>query len=152
MARRKEKRDTETRQGVILVIALIVGSIIIGAAMHHFWQRYAAPGKPTAEESLYLSLGEQSMGIGNHSVLIKFTVEYVDPETESALRQALPALKRQVTNRMAQIQTADLGKLRTTTGKRELANDMRTLVQGMLPDEYARNVKGVLYEQFLIGD
>lgn len=152
MARRKEKRDTETRKGVILVIALIVGSIVIGAAMHHFWQRYASAGKPPADESLYLSLGEQSMGIGNHSVLIKFTVEYVDPETESALRQALPALKRQVTNRMAQIQTSDLGKLRTPTGKRELANDMRTLVQTMLPDEYARNVKGVLYEQFLIGD
>lgn len=152
MAARQEGRDTEARKGVFLVIALVVGSIIIGAAMHHFWQRYASADKPAADASLYLSLGEQSMGIGNHSVLIKFTVEYVDPETESALRKALPVLKRQVTNRMAQIQTSDLGRLRTPTGKRELANDMRTLVQAMLPDEYARNVKGVLYEQFLIGD
>lgn len=152
MATKQDKQDTETRKGVAIVIGLVVGAMIIGAAIHYFWQRYGETEKPKAVETQYLSLGEQAIGIGNHSVLIKFTVEYVGRDTEEALKKALPALKNQVTNRMSQIQASDLRKLRTSQGKQELAEDMKVLVRDSLPDEDAKNVKGVLYEKFLIGD
>lgn len=152
MARPPQKTDKEASKGVLLVVLIAMGAMVVGAAMHLFWQRYANPQQPKEPDALYLSLGEQAMGIGNHSILIQFTVEYVGRDTEDALRKALPVLKSQVTNRMAQIQTSDLRKLRTPQGKRELADDMRALVQGSLPDKDAENVKGVLYEKFLIGD
>lgn len=152
MAAKQKKHDAETSKGVILVVGLIVGAMVLGAAIHFFLQFYADPKKPKAPPTQYLSLGEQAMGIGNHSVLIQFTVEYVGRDTEESLKKALPVLKSQVVNRMAQIQTSDLKKLRTPQGKKELAEDMKILVRDSLPDENAGNVKGVLYEKFLIGD
>ncbi|MGE5491248.1 MAG: flagellar basal body-associated protein FliL [Actinomycetota bacterium] len=152
MATKQTQADADTRKGVMLVVALVVGAMVVGAAIHYFWQRYAGPQKPRPVESRYLSLGEQAMGIGNHSILIHFTLEYVGSDTEESLKKVMPKLKSQVTNRMSQIQTSDLGKLRTPQGKKELANDMRTLVRDALPEEDAKNVKGVLYEKFLIGE
>jgi flagellar basal body-associated protein FliL len=152
MAAKPKKPDNETRNGVFLVVGLIISAMVVGGAMHYFWQRYASPQKPKPVESRYLSLGEQAMGIGNHSILIQFSVEYVGTDTEESLKRVMPKLKSQVTNRMSQIQTSDLGKLRTPQGKKELANDMRTLVRDTLPEEDAKNVKGVLYEKFLIGE
>ena len=152
MATKQSNQDKEARKGMILVAAIVIGLMVVGGAMGLFWQRYADKGKPKGPETRYFSLGEQAIGIGHHSMLIHFTLEYTGKDTEDALKKAQPALKNQVINLMARIQTSDLDKLRTPLGKKKLADDMLDLVHEKLPAENADNVKGVLYEKFLIGD
>jgi flagellar basal body-associated protein FliL len=151
MVRKQASQDKELRKGIALVAAIVTGALAIGAVTHYFWQD-DRPKKIKEPATRYLSLGEQAIGIGHHSVLIQFSVEYEGRGTEDSLKKVMPSLKHQVLNRMAQIKTSDLKKLRTPQGKQELAEDMRVLVQEKLPPEDARNIKGVLYEKFLIGD
>lgn len=138
----------------MVVAALIIGALVLGAGMHFFWQLYYdnSPAGTADNGRRYLSLGEQAIRIGEHSLLLQFTLEYEGWGTADTLTRSLPKLQKQVTYRMNQIKTSDLRTLRTPQGKKELAEDVLERVRDALPDDDARKVKGVLYEKFLIGE
>ena len=152
MATKQSALDKDTKQGIILVVLLALGFTALGGIMVYLWQSDEKPKKAQDEVSRYLSMGEQVAVIGDNSMLVKFAIEYQDPETELALKQAMPGLKRLVTKRMSQMQPADLERLRTRQGKEEFAQEILEKVRDALPAEDADKVQDILYEKFLIGE
>lgn len=148
----KAGQETEARKGALLGVFIIIGMMAVGVATHFFWQHYSKQKKVADRQPQYLTLGDQTLQVGESSMLVKFTIEYVGGETGKALAKALPAVKGQVTKRMVQIQDDELQKLRSIQGKRELAEDVLVLVREALPGKASRNVKEILYEKFLIGE
>lgn len=144
------EQDKETRQGVMLVVALVVGIIALGVGMSFLWQIQTKEDKSKEQKVLYLPLGEHTATLGNNKMMVKFTLEYAGRSTEEALTKALPSLKYRILKRLSKLDATDLHHLSTAQGKQELAHEVLETVREALPEKAARNVQQVLYEKFLI--
>lgn len=145
------KMDKDTRWDLILA-AFFIGGLAVGGAAYYIWKPDDRGARQEAKQSRYLTLGEHRLAIGDRSMLVQLSIEYIGSDTGKSLAETLPRLKNEVGNLLSGLTSSDLTRLRTLQGKKALAGKVLELVRGLLPDEDAGNVKGILYEKFLIGD